>query len=200
MNMESECFDKPIWTLASLTRALPDMPRHLMRVLPTLVNRSLSNALRERIMLAVAAENRCSYCQMAHSALGRTSGLDDEEIRKILAGQDDDLPTRDRQALTFVRDLARRGFQGRDEALYHDLGRFFTDKERAAIEASAHIMNFANRFGNTFDAARARLMHKCETSKAGPLDLLTMSAAFLMAAGLVGPLICGLMLVENIRS
>lgn len=41
---------------------------------------SLTPRLREQIGLAVSELNRCHYCLAAHTAFGRTAGLDDEEI------------------------------------------------------------------------------------------------------------------------
>ena len=66
-----DCFDKPVWTLRSLFGVLPTMPRHLGRVLPTAWDRPITGRHREMIMLAVAAENRCWYCQTAHGVFGR---------------------------------------------------------------------------------------------------------------------------------
>ncbi len=176
--MTTAC-DKPIWTLASLAAAAPGLPGHLRRVLPTLVGRPISHGLRERLMLAVAAENRCWYCQTAHRAFGGAVGVPPAETQRLLLGDDAGRPEGERLALAFVRDLARRGFRSRDEALWEGLAAHWSPVERDAIESTAHVMNFANRFGNTFDAARERLRGRCAPGEAGALDLAVVSAAFL---------------------
>ena len=83
---------KPIWTLRTLLGALPAVPGDLRRVAPTLLGRPFDNAFRERLMLTVAAENRCRYCQAAHGAFGRSAGLSREEVEAILDGAE--LPDR----------------------------------------------------------------------------------------------------------
>ena len=78
-----ECFDKPVWTLDALARECLGLPPHLLRVALSGLGWPISNALRERVMLAVAAENRCQYCQLAHETFGRAAGLSPEEIHEI---------------------------------------------------------------------------------------------------------------------
>jgi AhpD family alkylhydroperoxidase len=188
---------KPIWTLRALAGVLPGLPGHLLRVAPTLAGRPISNALRERVMLAVSAENRCRYCQIAHGAMGQAAGESRTEIDAILAGDDSGLPTREALALAFARDLARRGFESRDEALWARLGEQFSDEERAAIESTAHTMNFANRFGNTFDEGLGRL--RGEPGQAGALDYAVISALFVGAAAVMTPVVGALKLAVALR-
>ena len=201
MNETGTCYDKPIWTLGGALRALAALPPQLARVAPSAFGRPIDGALRERVMLAVAAANRCRYCLTAHGVFGEAAGLDAEEIdalREYEDGRDDgrwDEPVA--LALRFVRDLARRDFQSRDEALAEALLDHYTPAERDAIEASAHVMNFANRFGNTFDAALCRLRPgACDATGASALDLALISGCFAAAAALAAPLV-GLVGVAN---
>jgi AhpD family alkylhydroperoxidase len=193
------CTGRPIWTLRALARVLPDLPGHLARVAPTLLGRPISNALRERVMLAVAAENCCRYCQIAHSVMGEAAGDSPERVATILAGDDEGLDDREALALAFARDLARRGFASRDEALWARLGEHFSDAERDAVEATAHAMNFANRFGNTFDEALARCRGEEAAAAASPLDLAVVSTVFLGAAAVVAPAVGALKLAVALR-
>jgi AhpD family alkylhydroperoxidase len=194
------CAGKPIWTLRALAGVLPDLPRHLRRVAPTLIGRPISNALRERIMLAVAAENQCRYCQIAHSVMGEAVGESPERVATILAGLDEGLEDREALALAFARDLARRGFASRDEALWARLGERFSDEERAAIESTAHAMNFANRFGNTFDAALDRARGEPgAAADASLVDLAVVSGVFVGAAAVVAPAVGALKLAVALR-
>jgi AhpD family alkylhydroperoxidase len=200
--MTTDACDKPIWTVRTLAAALPDLPGHLRRVLPTLAGRPISQAFRERLMLAVAAENRCWYCQTAHRLFGAAAGVPLAQAARLLRGEDDDLPERERLALGFVRDLARRGFRSRDEALWEELGAHWSDAERAAIESTAHVMNLANRFGNTFDAARARAIGRCREgagARAGLAELALGAALFVPGALAALPAVGAAALVGALR-
>ncbi|MBN1947730.1 MAG: carboxymuconolactone decarboxylase family protein [Bradymonadales bacterium] len=199
MNPNPECFDRPIWTGESLVRALRHMHRHLLRVLPTIGGRPLSNRFRERLMLAVTAENRCPYCQRAHTFFGKLSGLDPQEIQAILDGQESDLPEGERVALAFVRDLARRGFQSRDEALYAQLLHYFSQQERAAIESSAHVINLANRAGNTLDYGLALISGDCKEERENLRTELLRTGKFLIGATGIGMMLGPLMVYQRIR-
>ena len=153
------CHDKPTFTLAQLLAELPPLPGNLRRVAPTVRDRVLPGSLREAIMLAVAAENRCRVCQLAHTALGRAEGLTPDEIASILA--DDAGAGRsegERLALAHARELARRDFASRDEALHARLLEHFDARAVGAIEATARVMNLANRFNNTLEAGLTRAL------------------------------------------
>jgi AhpD family alkylhydroperoxidase len=188
MSTPSPCYDKPTWTLAGLARVLPELPRHLGNVLPTVADHPITGRLREKIMLAVAAENRCVYCQVAHAAFGRSAGLPEDEIRAVLAGEDGADAT-EALALAYARDLARRGFASRDERLRERLAEVLGAPARDAVESSAHVMNLANRFGNTFDAGLAALRGQCVQPPLGTLDVAVISACFLAAAAVVSPVV-----------
>lgn len=183
------CYDRPIWTIPTLVSALGTMPRYVGRLVPTVVGKPIDNRLREMLMLAVSTENRCWYCQTAHTELGDASGLRQDEIAALLAGRDERATEAERAALRYARDLARRGFASHDEQLREELLAHFNEAAVEAIEATAHVMNFANRFGNTFDAARHRARGGCDESQASVVDLAVVSAIFVPAALCVAPVV-----------
>ena len=187
-----DCYDKPVWTVRRLLEVLPALPAQLWRVLPTLWGERLSNAERERLMLAVSSENRCRYCQAAHSRFGRAAGLSADEVGTLLEGGDpEQLTERERLAVSYVRDLAGRGFASEDPALRDALRDQLGAKRLGTIDATARVMNFANRFGNSFDALLARLSGRCDETGASWLDLTVASTAFVLAlVVLAGPLSC----------
>ena len=51
---------------------------------------SLDSQTRERIALTVAQKNSCEYCVSAHTAIGRGTGLSDEEMTAARAGSSAD--------------------------------------------------------------------------------------------------------------
>jgi AhpD family alkylhydroperoxidase len=193
---DARCFDKPIWTLAALAQTLPAMPVHIRKVVPTLWGHPFSNAFRERLMIAVATINHCEYCQNAHKTLGQLAGVTKRQLKELVDESDENLPEGERVALTFVRDLARRGFASRDEALYSKLGTFYSDIQRETIESTARVMNFLNRMTNTFHATQARLTGG--SADAALTDLLAISAVFLMGVAIVEPLLGSARLLARI--
>ncbi len=193
------CFKKPVWTLSELARSLPSMTGHALRTLPTIINMPISARLRERIMLAVAAENRCRYCRIAHATFAEALDMSQGEISDIIKGGHEGLSECDAMALAYVRDLAMRNFKSKDTSLRKKLHDCFTREQVNAIESSAIVMNFANRFGNTFDAALETATGGCDDSGAGLLDKLTVSTVFVGAASIVSPLVGALMMVNRLR-
>ena len=99
----------------------------------------------------------------------------------------------------YSRDLARRGFISRDETLWEQLLRYYTEPQRAAIDSSARVINLANRCGNTFDAARERLGGRCEKTDASALDMTVVSTVFAAGAALVSPVVGTLMVLHKVR-
>lgn len=196
---DPDCYDKPVWTLGALLGELPGLPAHLVRVATTSLGHPISGGLRERIMLAVTAVNRCYYCRVAHTTFARSEGLVDGEIQDILAGEDSALDPAVGAALAYSRDLARRGFISRDETLWEQLLRYYTEPQRAAIDSSARVINLANRCGNTFDAARERLGGRCEKTDASALDMTVVSTVFAAGAALVSPVVGTLMVLHKVR-
>lgn len=196
---DSDCYDKPVLTLEGLLAELPGLPAHFTRVAGTSLGRPISGQLRERIMLAVTAVNRCYYCRVAHTAFARSEGLADGEIQDILDGVDPAQDPGESAALAYARDLARRGFASRDEALWVRLLQHYSEPQREAIDSSARVINLANRFGNTFDAARERLSGRCEHTEASALDMTVVSSLFAAGAALVSPVVGALMLLQSAR-
>ena len=64
---------------------------------------SLDALTRERIALALAGQNGCEYCASAHTAIGRKTGLDNEEMAANRAGTSGD--DKAAVAVTFARAL-----------------------------------------------------------------------------------------------
>ena len=48
---------------------------------------------REQLALAIAEENSCNYCLSAHTAIGKMSGLTDEQTEQNRQGLSDDIKT-----------------------------------------------------------------------------------------------------------
>ena len=118
-------------------------------------------------------------------------------MAELLAGNDDGFDDAERTSLRYVRDLASRDFRSRDDELHRALTECYSAAECQAIEATAHVMNFANRFGNTFDAAHNRLRGRRDCSGAGGVDVALVSSLFVPAAVAVAPWVGALMVAQR---
>ena len=67
---------------------------------------SLSAKQREQIALTVAGANACEYCASAHTAIGQSLGLSQDETGRNLAGQSEDQTTA--AYLTFAAALVEK--------------------------------------------------------------------------------------------
>lgn len=106
----------------------------------------LSAALRERIALAVAAQNGCEYCLSAHAAIGAGAGLDEAAIQAAAEGHAE--TARDSAALAFARAvLIGRDEDGTALAALRAVGW----SDAAAVEIIAHVaLNLLTNRVNTF--------------------------------------------------
>ena len=96
----------------NLLRTLAQAPSVLNAYLSlskTLSGGSLSKAAREQIALAIAGENHCDYCASAHTLLGRSAGVGEDELSANLKGVSGDARTQ--ILLSFAKTVvAKRGF------------------------------------------------------------------------------------------
>ena len=106
----------------------------------------LSAQVRERIAIAVSVANGCEYCTAAHTAIGRSVGLDNDELGRALDGQSDDAGVR--AALRFALAItAKRGWvDDADLAAVRAAG--FDDGAIAEIVATVAHATFSNYFNH----------------------------------------------------
>ncbi len=106
----------------------------------------LSPQLRELIAVTVAGENGCDYCAAAHTALGRSLGLGDDELGAALRGLATDPHTA--AGLEFARRIViERGWVGDDDVQrVRDAG--YSDGDIAEIIATVAASIFSNYFNH----------------------------------------------------
>lgn len=110
---------------------------------------SLSARLRERIALAVAEQNDCSYCVAAHGAIAKMTGLNDDEIRDAREGRATDRA--DDEALRFaLRVIESRGFVT-DEELQRMRDAGHDDAAILEIVGVVSLNIFTNLFNHVAD-------------------------------------------------
>ncbi len=109
----------------------------------------LSAKLREQIALVIAQENHCNYCLSAHSAIGKMTGLSQEQVIASRKGAGDIDKTS--AALTFAkRVLATKG-QVTESDVQTVRAAGFSDGEVAEIIAHVALNVFTNYFNIATD-------------------------------------------------
>jgi uncharacterized peroxidase-related enzyme len=102
--------------------------------------------LREQIALVVSQTNECGYCLAAHSAIGSSVGLSDDEIRDARTGASPDRKTE--AALQFAQRIVEK--QGwltdSDLAEIRDAG--YSDEEIAELIGNVSLTLFTNYFNH----------------------------------------------------
>lgn len=107
---------------------------------------TLGAALREQIALAVAGASGCGYCASAHTAIGRSVGLDDEELGANLRGTARE--PRAQSALDFALAVVERRGWVSDDDLQRVRDAGFGDGEITEIVANVAQNLFTNYFNH----------------------------------------------------
>ena len=109
----------------------------------------LSARLREQIALAVAGANACEYCASAHTAIGKSLGLEDVELAANLKASSRDAKVQ--AALKFARAVvAERGLVN-DDSLRQIREAGYTDAEIVEIVANVAVNLFTNYVNHVAD-------------------------------------------------
>jgi len=103
---------------------------------------ALSAKVREQLALAIAGENGCDYCASTHGAIGRMSGLDEEEVARNLAGDDTDPNARAPLSLASSIVIARGRVTPAEIEEARDAG--VTDAEFVDVVAAVSINTMTN--------------------------------------------------------
>ena len=109
----------------------------------------ISPQLREQIALAVSQTNKCNYCLAAHSAIGSSVGLSQDELRDARSASSTD--RKSEAALQFARRIVEeRGFVSDDE--FAEVRRAgYSDEEIAEIVGHVALTVFTNYFNHVAD-------------------------------------------------
>ena len=106
----------------------------------------LGPRLREQIAIAVSSVNGCTYCVAAHTAIGRSAGLDDEALTASLHGLSSDPKTA--AALEFARRVvSERGWVS-DDDLERVRGAGYGDGDIIEIIGTVIGATFTNYFNH----------------------------------------------------
>ncbi|MGC9522627.1 MAG: carboxymuconolactone decarboxylase family protein [Anaerolineae bacterium] len=117
---------------------------------------TLSDAFRERLMIAVTEVNACRYCAYFHAQQALTAGLSEAELAALAEGDFEGSPPEERPALLYAQHWAEADGQP-DPAARARLFELYGDEKARAIELALSVIRMGNLMGNTFDYVLYRL-------------------------------------------
>jgi uncharacterized peroxidase-related enzyme len=141
-----------IKSVPNLAKVLANSPAALkawMEFDGALAKSSLDAKLRQEIALAVGQKNGCEYCVSAHTAIGKLTGLTEQQILSSRQGQG--TSPKATAALTFARDLLAKRGQVRASSVQALRDQGFSDGEIAEIVAYVALNVFTNYFNIALD-------------------------------------------------
>jgi AhpD family alkylhydroperoxidase len=105
---------------------------------------------RERLMLAVTAVNGCRYCSYFHTKQALQSGIESDEINRLLAGDVDGCPVEETVGVLYAQHWAESNAHSDSEAVLR-LQQTYGAKKAEAIDVLLHMIRLGNLLGNTWD-------------------------------------------------
>ena len=110
----------------------------------------ISPAFREKLMIAVTAVYGCSYCSWLHTGLALRSGIDREEIIRLLSSSLGNYPEDEAIALIYAQHRADSNANPQSEPTQRLLETYGCEKAEA-INLLLRMNRIGNLFGNSFD-------------------------------------------------
>ena len=111
----------------------------------------MTDAFRERLMLAVTEVNQCSYCRTFHVGQARRAGISSEEITKYLKGNiPEDIPEDQKLAVCYAQHWAESDTQP-DPEFQDQMVNAYGEKGFQSISIVLRMIWMGNLMGNTAD-------------------------------------------------
>jgi AhpD family alkylhydroperoxidase len=110
----------------------------------------ISPVFREKLMMAVTAVYGCSYCSWLHTALALRTGIDREEITRLLSSSVENCPEDEAIALIYAQHWADSNANPQPESTQR-LVKTYGSEKAEAINVILRMNRIGNLFGNSFD-------------------------------------------------
>ncbi len=107
-------------------------------------------AFRERLMLAVTAVNGCRYCSYFHAKQALQSGIESDEIKRLLSGDIAGCPDEEVIAVIYAQHWAESNAHPDHEAVLR-LQQTYGAEKAGAINVLLRMIRLGNLLGNTWD-------------------------------------------------
>lgn len=115
--------------------------------------------LKERIMLAVTEVNGCVLCSYVHTKLALKSGMTDDEIKALLAGDLENVPKEESLAVLFAKDYAYQK-ENIDPVYYNKIEERYGIYKAKAILSVCEVITMTNSMGIAMGLLKETLTFK----------------------------------------
>lgn len=148
-------------------------------------NGSMSNHFIERIMLAVTEVNGCEVCSYEHTKIALKQGMKEEEIKMLLSGTTENIPSDELPAVMFAQHYADT--KGKpDEDAWQTIVTTYGKKKALGILGAIRMIMIGNSYGIALSAFKSRLKGKrIEKSNVGYELKMLLSILFLLPISLI---------------
>jgi len=116
----------------------------------------ISDAFKERLMMAVTAVNGCRMCSYAHAKQALKSGISPEDINQLLSGDVANCPEEEAVAVIYAQHWAESDAHPDPEAA-QKLQQTYGVEKAEAIHLILRMIRFGNLSGNSLDYLLYRL-------------------------------------------
>lgn len=176
-------FTRKIYTFSTLLRDIKDLLSNSKKLVHAKKKNLVSKVFREKIMLVTTAVNGCVYCAWYHALLSVKSGIDYDEINKLLKLQfnakADEYET---FALLYAQHYAETD-RNTDTEMTQKLYAYYGKEVADTIILYIKAIYFGNLSGNTFDA----FLYRLKGVKAPNSNLLFEFIFFVLSAPILLP-------------
>jgi len=130
-------------------------------LMKTRKNNIMSNQFMERIMLAVTEVNGCDVCSYAHTKMALETGMNSNEIMKLLSGVMDDVPKNEIQGILFGQHYADTRGNPSTET-WNQINEVYGQNLALGILASIRVIMLGNAYGIPWSSFLKRFKGKSD--------------------------------------
>jgi AhpD family alkylhydroperoxidase len=143
-------FNKRIYGIREFFVDISFLTKNVRGVRRVMREKRIPSAFRERLMLSVTSVYGCRYCCWAHTREALRSGVEQEEIARLLAGSVDNCPEEEAIALLYAQHWADSDTRPDPEAV-GKLEEAYGAEKAEAINLILRMIRVGNLWGNTWD-------------------------------------------------
>ncbi len=139
----------------------------------------------ERIMLAVTQVNGCDLCSYAHSRIALEVGLSETEVRALLAGVADGVPSEELPGLAFAQHYADTRGRPEPAAWSQLVQRYGEDRAQCILRATRMIM-WGNATGIPLGSLLGRVRGSSDPNSSLTYEVFTPMGAMVILPVAIG--------------
>ncbi len=142
-------------------------------------------------MLAVTEVNGCALCSYAHTRMALEMGLPEAEVRGLLAGMADGVPSDDLNGLAFAQHYADT--RGRpDPTAWSELTQLYGEEHALCILRATRMIMWGNATGIPLGSLLARVRGSSDPNSSLTYEVLTTLGALAILPVALGHAACSL--------